>query len=105
MYGRPVLTVLLSVQAYMNYMKQSTEGWSIGNVLLDFTGGTLSILQMIIQSYNNGNYVMLYPRSGAVCSICSIKGPHIPHQIKGAEICLHVIHQIYKAAHIPDSGL
>ncbi|CAK6978175.1 cystinosin isoform X1 [Scomber scombrus] len=41
-------------QAYMNYRRQSTEGWSIGNVLLDFTGGTLSILQMILQSYNNG---------------------------------------------------
>ncbi|XP_053177743.1 cystinosin isoform X2 [Scomber japonicus] len=40
-------------QAYMNYRRQSTEGWSIGNVLLDFTGGTLSILQMILQSYNN----------------------------------------------------
>ncbi|XP_030289450.1 cystinosin isoform X3 [Sparus aurata] len=41
-------------QAYMNFRRQSTEGWSIGNVLLDFTGGTLSILQMILQSYNNG---------------------------------------------------
>lgn len=40
----------------MNYRRQSTEGWSIGNVLLDFTGGVLSILQMILQSYNNGNY-------------------------------------------------
>lgn len=39
----------------MNYRRQSTEGWSIGNVLLDFSGGLLSILQMIIQSYNNGN--------------------------------------------------
>lgn len=42
----------------MNYTKQSTEGWSIGNVLLDFTGGNLSILQMLLQSYNNGNYVL-----------------------------------------------
>lgn len=40
----------------MNYRRQSTEGWSIGNVLLDFTGGLLSMLQMILQSYNNGNY-------------------------------------------------
>lgn len=43
------------LQAYMNYRRQSTEGWSIGNVLLDFTGGVLSILQMTLQSYNNGN--------------------------------------------------
>lgn len=50
----------LCLQAYMNYRRQSTEGWSIGNVLLDFTGGIFSILQMILQSYNNGNY----------CSLC-----------------------------------
>lgn len=46
-------------QAYMNYKRKSTVGWSIGNVLLDFTGGVLSILQMILQSYNNGNYRVL----------------------------------------------
>ncbi|KAL7396280.1 hypothetical protein ABVT39_003504 [Epinephelus coioides] len=47
-------------QAYMNYKKQSTEGWSIGNVLLDFTGGTLSILQMILQSYNNDEWRLIF---------------------------------------------
>lgn len=41
-------------QAWMNYRRQSTVGWSIGNVLLDFTGGILSIAQMFIISYNNG---------------------------------------------------
>ncbi|XP_035508841.1 cystinosin isoform X2 [Morone saxatilis] len=47
-------------QAYMNYKRQSTEGWSIGNVLLDFTGGTLSILQMILQSYNNDEWRLIF---------------------------------------------
>ncbi|TNN68265.1 Cystinosin [Liparis tanakae] len=47
-------------QAYMNYTKQSTEGWSIGNVLLDFTGGTLSILQMLLQSYNNDEWRLIF---------------------------------------------
>jgi hypothetical protein len=28
-------------QAYMNYRRKSTMGWSIGNVLLDFTGKNL----------------------------------------------------------------
>lgn len=41
-------------QAYMNFHYKSTEGWSIGNVLLDFTGGSFSLLQMFLQSYNNG---------------------------------------------------
>lgn len=47
-------------QAYMNYRRQSTEGWSIGNVLLDFTGGILSILQMILQSYNNDEWRLVF---------------------------------------------
>lgn len=49
------LHLCLSVcQAYMNFHYKSTEGWSIGNVLLDFTGGCFSLLQMFFQSYNNG---------------------------------------------------
>ncbi|XP_076583421.1 cystinosin isoform X2 [Chaetodon auriga] len=47
-------------QVYMNYRRQSTEGWSIGNVLLDFTGGILSILQMILQSYNNDEWQLIF---------------------------------------------
>lgn len=38
----------------MNFYYKSTEGWSIGGVLLDFTGGSFSLLQMFLQSYNNG---------------------------------------------------
>lgn len=37
-------------QARSNFERRSTEGWSIGNVLLDFTGGVLSLLQMVIDS-------------------------------------------------------
>eukprot|EP00041_Stephanoeca_diplocostata_P015750 m.301559 g.301559 ORF g.301559 m.301559 type:complete len:418 (+) comp20142_c0_seq1:332-1585(+) len=40
-------------QAIMNYKRKSTVGWSIGNVLLDFTGGAFSILQMVLQYWNN----------------------------------------------------
>ena len=39
-------------QAYLNFRRKSTMGWSIGNILLDFTGGTLSIGQMFVISYN-----------------------------------------------------
>lgn len=38
----------------MNYRRKSTVGWSIGNILLDFTGGMLSMLQMILNGYNYG---------------------------------------------------
>ncbi|XP_060735413.1 cystinosin [Tachysurus vachellii] len=47
-------------QAYMNYQRQSTEGWSIGNVLLDLTGGSFSLLQMFLQSYNNNQWKLIF---------------------------------------------
>ena len=50
----------------MNYRRQSTVGWSIGNILLDFTGGSLSILQMFLLAYNNGECMAsnLYKEGG-----------------------------------------
>ncbi|XP_008567050.1 PREDICTED: cystinosin isoform X1 [Galeopterus variegatus] len=47
-------------QAYMNFYYKSTEGWSIGNVLLDFTGGCFSLLQMFLQSYNNDQWTLIF---------------------------------------------
>ncbi|XP_040279279.1 cystinosin [Bufo bufo] len=47
-------------QAYMNFRRKSTEGWSIGNVLLDFTGGSFSIIQMFLQSYNNDEWKLIF---------------------------------------------
>ncbi|XP_042773298.1 cystinosin isoform X4 [Panthera leo] len=47
-------------QAYMNFYYKSTEGWSIGNVLLDFTGGSFSLLQMFLQSYNNDQWTLIF---------------------------------------------
>ncbi|KAM4698939.1 cystinosin [Discoglossus pictus] len=47
-------------QAYMNFHRKSTEGWSIGNVLLDFTGGSFSIIQMFLQSYNNDEWKLIF---------------------------------------------
>ena len=37
-------------QAILNFRRQSTVGWSIGNVLLDFTGGSMDIVQLVLQS-------------------------------------------------------
>ncbi|KAI3652345.1 hypothetical protein MP228_002670 [Amoeboaphelidium protococcarum] len=38
-------------QAYFNYVRKSTAGWSIINILLDFTGGSLSFIQLILDAY------------------------------------------------------
>ncbi|CAH8628619.1 unnamed protein product [Schistosoma rodhaini] len=42
-------------QALMNFRRKSTVGWSIGNIILDFTGGILSIAQMFIIAYNTND--------------------------------------------------
>ncbi|EDS35950.1 cystinosin [Culex quinquefasciatus] len=39
-------------QAYMNYKRQSTEGFAIMNRLLDIAGGLFGILQMVINAWN-----------------------------------------------------
>lgn len=52
-YIKLAITLIKYVpQAVMNYRRKSTVGWSIGNILLDFTGGILSMLQMLLNSYN-----------------------------------------------------
>lgn len=47
-------------QALMNCQRQSTLGWSIGNVLLDFTGGSFSLLQMFLLAYNNEDWSSIF---------------------------------------------
>merc|ERR1712066_604118 len=37
-------------QVWMNFKRKSTDGWNIHNVLLDFTGGFLSVLQLLIDA-------------------------------------------------------
>jgi len=38
-------------QMLLNYQRQSTVGWSIINILLDFSGGILSIAQEFLDAY------------------------------------------------------
>ncbi|KAI5845303.1 PQ loop repeat-domain-containing protein [Morchella snyderi] len=37
-------------QAYLNYQRKATTGWSIHNILLDISGGTLSLGQLVLDS-------------------------------------------------------
>lgn len=52
-YLKLITTVLKYIpQVYMNYALKSTVGWHIQNVILDFTGGILSIGQLILDAFN-----------------------------------------------------
>ncbi|CAD5212682.1 unnamed protein product [Bursaphelenchus okinawaensis] len=42
--------------ALYNFQRRSTVGWSIGTILLDFSGGILTILQMILQASNSDDW-------------------------------------------------
>jgi cystinosin len=55
LYWLSYVKLMISVVKYMpqvamNYRRKSTSGWNIYNVLLDFTGGSLSIAQLILDA-------------------------------------------------------
>jgi cystinosin len=33
---------------WLNYKRQSTDGWNVYNVMLDFGGGALSLVQLVL---------------------------------------------------------
>ncbi|UJR27436.1 hypothetical protein I4U23_008725 [Adineta vaga] len=47
-------------QAWMNFKRKSTEGWSIGNILLDFTGGLFSLIQMFLLASNYNDWSSIF---------------------------------------------
>ncbi|KAK8480568.1 hypothetical protein V6N13_021128 [Hibiscus sabdariffa] len=60
-------------QAVMNFMRKSTDGFSIGNILLDFTGGLANYAQMVVQSIDQNSWVNFYGNIGkTLLSLVSI---------------------------------
>ena len=43
-------------QAWLNYKRGSTQGWSIGQILFDFAGGILSLAQLFIDASFQGDW-------------------------------------------------
>jgi len=56
-YVKVVITLVKYMpQVITNYRNQSTRGWSILQLQLDFAGGILSIGQLFIDSYLQGDW-------------------------------------------------
>ncbi|KND00420.1 lysosomal Cystine transporter [Spizellomyces punctatus DAOM BR117] len=56
-YIKMAITLIKYVpQAYLNFKRQSTVGWSIDNILLDLTGGVLSMMQSLIDASVSGDW-------------------------------------------------
>jgi cystinosin len=47
-----ISTVKYMPQAYLNFARKSTVGWSIANVVLDFSGGLLSVAQLMVDGFH-----------------------------------------------------
>lgn len=61
------LTVIKYIpQVLMNFRRQSTDGFSIGNILLDLAGGVTNYVQMVIQSIDQNSWVNFYGDMGKV---------------------------------------
>nr|KJB40723.1 hypothetical protein B456_007G075000 [Gossypium raimondii] len=60
-------------QAVMNFARKSTDGFSIGNILLDFVGGLANYAQMAVQSIDQNSWVNFYGNIGkTLLSLVSI---------------------------------
>ncbi|KAJ9161196.1 Lysosomal cystine transporter [Coniochaeta hoffmannii] len=56
-YVKLIVTVVkYTPQMVWNYRNKSTRGWSIEGMMLDFTGGVLSLVQLAIDSYLQGDW-------------------------------------------------
>nr|XP_007151574.1 hypothetical protein PHAVU_004G058300g [Phaseolus vulgaris]XP_007151575.1 hypothetical protein PHAVU_004G058300g [Phaseolus vulgaris]ESW23568.1 hypothetical protein PHAVU_004G058300g [Phaseolus vulgaris]ESW23569.1 hypothetical protein PHAVU_004G058300g [Phaseolus vulgaris] len=62
-----ILTVIKYFpQTFLNFSRKSTNGFSIGNVLLDFSGGVFNYSQMVLQSIDQDSWVNFYGNIGKV---------------------------------------
>ena len=63
-----LITLLKYVpQAYWNFKRKSTFGWSIGVSLFDLVGGLFSLVQMVILAWDHDDWASLY---GNVAKLC-----------------------------------
>lgn len=51
----------LFIKAIMNFLRKSTDGFSIGNILLDFLGGLANYAQMVVQSIDQSMLSLSLP--------------------------------------------
>jgi hypothetical protein len=56
-YIKLIMTVVKYIpQVYLNYVRKSTIGWNVYNVILDFVGGIFSTAQLFLDSWITGHW-------------------------------------------------
>lgn len=59
-YIKLIITAIkYTPQLWENYQRKSTAGWSIYQVILDFTGGSLSLIQMFLLAGNYNDWLSI----------------------------------------------
>lgn len=48
--------VKLLPQAWLNYQRKSTIGWSIENIIMDMSGGVLSLMQLVLDAWRTDDW-------------------------------------------------
>ena len=61
LYGMSLVKLVVTLvkyvpQIYLNFKRKCTVGWNIWNVLLDFTGGFLSVTQELMDAGTTGHW-------------------------------------------------
>ena len=60
-YVKLIITLVKYIpQAWSNFLRKSTKGWSIGQNLLDLAGGLLSFGQQFVDAINQGDWSIIY---------------------------------------------
>ncbi|PON95250.1 Lysosomal cystine transporter [Trema orientale] len=59
-------TIKYTPQAYLNFKRKSTEGFSIQYILCDFTGGVSNYAQMTVESIDQRSWVNFYGNMGKI---------------------------------------
>jgi cystinosin len=60
-YVKLIITLIKYIpQAWSNFVRKSTEGWSVGQPLLDIAGGLMSFGQQFVDAINAGDWAIIY---------------------------------------------
>ncbi len=69
-YSKALITLVKYMpQVYLNWKRKSTVGWSLENVILDLTGGSFSLVQLVIDVFPRHNPAAFNPTKFALAVI------------------------------------
>eukprot|EP00435_Cladocopium_sp_Y103_P065281 s37_g27.t1 len=81
-------------QVWLNYQRKSTVGWTIYNVLLDFTGGLLSVAQLLLDSWLTSDWSKVSGDPAKLMCKCAVELDHALDATIGGNISEFLTQQL-----------